>query len=338
MKARKKEIGRYIIKRIITGIFLLFILSVLIYGLVRLMPGDYVQNSIAGNARITSEAKERMIENYGLSMSVPEGYCTWISNGLSGDFGISFLYKKSVTDVIASGIGITLLISCSALIFQILISLWIGINAAFQRHKAIRRIAAVFSVLSVSTPVFFVALLLQKWLALDLGLLPLQGQISLKYDYSGIMHVLDLILHLLIPVLTLVITGSGYTIKYIKERTEAVLASEYVLSAVSRGFGEKEIIKQQVLPNIRVLLAVIIGREIPGLLTKTLIIEEIFVLNGVGTIVFAGLSMADIPLIMGFSMLVAILVVICAIAEDVLYALSDPRIRLGKGVAGYERQ
>ena len=88
-------------------------------------------------------------------------------------------------------------------------------------------------------------------------------------------------------------------------------------------------------PNLKVLLAVIIGREIPGLLTKTLIVEEVFALNGLGTSVFVALSTGDIPMIMGFSVFLAFVVLFCALAEDILYALSDPRIRLGKGGTYY---
>lgn len=300
------------------------------------MPGDYVQNRIAGNARMTGEAKQQMIESYGLEVSAVEGYFRWIFNGIMGDFGISFLYKKPVSQVIGSGIVMTLFISVSALLLQLALSLWLGIKAAFERNKTLRPIVGAFAVLSISVPAFFVALLLQRWLALDLELFPLQGQVSLKYDYTGIPYALDLLKHMTLPILTLVLTGVGGTTKYIKEQTEAILGSEYVLAAVGRGFGEKEIIRQQILPNIRVLLAVIVGKEIPGLLTRTLIIEEIFVLNGVGTIVFAGLAMGDIPLIMGFSMLIALIVVFCAIAEDIIYALADPRIRLGKGAIGNE--
>lgn len=335
MKERKKKIRGYIVKRIIIGIFVLFALSLLIYGLIRLMPGDYVQNSIAGSTRLSAAAKEQMIKSYGLDSSVAEGYIQWISNGLRGDFGTSFLYKRPVAQVICEGLPTTLLISVTALCIQLILALWIGISSAFQDSAKWRLFFGPSTVLSISMPVFFAALLLQKWLALDLGLFPLQGQISLKVEYTGILYIVDVMNHLVLPIFTLVLTGVGGTARYIKEHAERILSSDFVFAAMARGFEKKQIVKYHLLPNLRVLLVVIIGREIPGLLTKTLIVEEVFALNGLGTSVFAALSMGDIPVIMGFSVFLAFIVIFCALAEDIAYVLSDPRIRLGKGGTYY---
>lgn len=331
----EKRIRAYIVKRIIIAIFVLFALSLLLYALIRIMPGDYVQNSIAGSGRLTAQAKEQMIRSYGLDSSVAEGYIQWITNSIRGDFGSSFLYKRPVTEVIGNGLLTTLLISVTALVIQLVLALFLGMRAAFQTGIKWKLFFNALTVLSISLPVFFVALLLQKWLALDMGLFPLQGQISLKYEYRGVLYIIDVMNHLALPILTLVITGVGGTARYIKEHTELILSSDFVFGAMARGFGRKQITRYHVLPNLRVLLAVIIGREIPGLLTKTLIVEEIFALNGLGTSVFAGLAMGDIPLIMGFSVLLAFIVLFCALFEDIAYALSDPRIRLGKGGAYY---
>lgn len=299
------------------------------------MPGDYVQNSTAGSARLSAAAKEQMIHSYGLDSSVAEGYIHWISNGIRGDLGTSFLYKKPVVQVICEGLPTTLLISAAALCIQLILALWMGISSAFWDSAKWRLFFGSFTVLSISMPVFFAALLLQKWLALDLGLFPLQGQISLKVEYTGILYMADVMIHLVLPILTLVLTGVGGTARYIKEHTEHILSSDFVFAAIARGFDKKQIVINHVAPNLKVLLAVIIGREIPGLLTKTLIVEEVFALNGLGTSVFAALSTGDIPMIMGFSVFLAFVVLFCALAEDILYALSDPRIRLGKGGTYY---
>jgi len=335
LKERKRTIRGYIVKRIIIGIFVLFALSVLLYALIRIMPGDYVQNSIAGSGRLTAQAKEQMIKSYGLDSSVGEGYIQWITNSFRGEFGTSFLYKKPVTEVISDGLFTTMLISVTALMIQLLLALYLGIRSAFEAGIRWRLFFNTTTVLSISLPVFFVALLLQKWLALDMGLFPLQGQVSLKYEYTGILYIVDVMDHLILPILTLVLTGAGGTARYIKEHTERILSSDFVFGAITRGFGRKQIIRYHVLPNLRVLLAVIIGKEIPGLLTRTLIVEDVFALNGLGTSVFAGLAMGDVPLIMGFSILLAFIVLFSALFEDIAYALSDPRIRLGKGGTYY---
>jgi len=335
LEREEKKIRGYIVKRIIIGVFVLFVLSLLLYALIRIMPGDYVQNSVAGSGRFTAQAKEQMIRSYGLDISIAEGYMQWITNSIRGEFGTSFLFKRPVAQVIGDGLFTTLLISVTALAIQLLLALFLGIRSAFQTGIKWKLCFNTLTVLSVSLPVFFVALLLQKWLALDIALFPLQGQVSLKYEYTGALYIADVMNHLALPIITLVLTGVGATARYIEKHTEQILASDFVFGAIARGFGRKQITRYHVLPNLRVLLAVIIGREIPGLLTRTLIVEEIFALNGLGTSVFAGLAMGDIPLIMGFSVLLAFIVLLSALFEDIAYALSDPRIRLDKGGAYY---
>ena len=296
------------------------------------MPGDYVQNSIAGSTRLSAAAKEQMIKSYGLDSSVAEGYIQWISNGLRGDFGTSFLYKRPVAQVICEGLPTTLLISVTALCIQLILALWIGISSAFQDSAKWRLFFGPSTVLSISMPVFFAALLLQKWLALDLGLFPLQGQISLKVEYTGILYIVDVMNHLVLPIFTLVLTGVGGTARYIKEHAERILSSISYLQ-LWQGDLKKADCKYHLLPNLRVLLAVIIGRDpvssLRPLSWKRCCFER------AGHLGFAALSMGDIPVIMGFSVFLAFIVIFCALAEDIAYVLSDPRIRLGKGGTYY---
>jgi len=322
---------RYVARRIIIGAFVLMLTSMIIYGLIRIMPSDFVQNTTAGNTRITGEMKQQMIRSYGLDQSVVSGYISWGSNLLRGELGQSFLYKKAVAEVIRSGAAVTLFISIAALMIQLAIAIPLGLHAGFYKSRFSTRITNALSLVSISVPIFFLGIVLQKILAIDLGLFPLQGQISLKQDYQGAMGLLDFAWHMALPVLTVAVSSVGSSIKYMKANVEKISKSEYVLAAKARGVSPRKILWQEIMPNVRVMLVTIIFRELPLLLTGTLIVEQIFGLNGVGAMAFKALLMGDVPFIMGFAMMVAFLIVGFSILEDVFYHLADPRIRIGGG-------
>jgi peptide/nickel transport system permease protein len=322
---------QYYAKRIIIGAIILFITSLIIYGLIRLMPSDYVQNTTAGNSSITAEMKVQMTKSYGLDLPFTSGYINWVSGLMKGDLGVSFLYKKPILEVIKSGAFVTLFISIIALIIQLGIALILGLNAGYHKTRVSTYLTDLLSIVSVSVPIFFLGLLLQKFLAIDAGIFPLQGQVSLKQDFVGVFGFFDFAWHMILPILTVAISSMGGTIKYIKASVEKISKTEYILAAKARGVSSNKIIWQEIFPNIKVLFVSIVFRELPLLLTGTLIIEQIFGLNGVGAMAFKALLMGDVPFIMGFAMLVAFLIVVFSIVEDVFYHLADPRIRIGGG-------
>ena len=328
---REGTMYRYVVKRILVGALVLLITSIIIYGLIRIMPGDFIQSTTAGNSRITAEMKAQMIKSYGLDRSIVSGYLNWGGNLIQGDLGKSFLYKKPITDVIKSGAAVTLFISIAALVIQLAVALFLGLHSGYYRNRLSTYATNFLSVISISIPVFFLGLLLQKFLAIDIGAFPLQGQVSLKQNYTGVMAFFDFAWHMALPILTVAVSNMGSTIKYIQANVEKISRTEYVLAAKARGVSSKNILWQEILPNVRVLLVSITFRELPFLMTGTLIIEQIFGLNGVGAMAFKALLMGDVPFIMGFAMIVAFLIVTFSILEDVFYHMADPRIRIGGG-------
>lgn len=323
--------GRYVVQRILIGVLVLMITSIIIYGLIRIMPSDFVQNSTVGNASITTEMKAQLVKSYGLDRPLVSGYLNWAGSLIQGDLGVSFLYKKPITGVIQSGAFVTLFISIGALIFQLTAALFLGLHSGYYKKRLSTYATNFLSLLSISIPVFFLGLLLQKFLAIDAGVFPLQGEISLKQNYTGGMRIFDFAWHMALPILTVAISNMGSTIKIIEANVEKISKSEYVLAAKARGVTSRNILWQEIIPNVKVLLVSISFRELPLLLTGTLIIEQIYGLNGVGAMAFKALLMGDIPFIMGFAMMVAFLIVVFAIAEDIFYHLADPRIRIGGG-------
>lgn len=323
--------SRYIIKRIIISLFMLFVLSFFVYGIIRLMPGDYVKNTIAGNTRISQEMKNSLMASYGLNDSFAAGFIKWISDTIRGNLGVSLLYREPVINVIGSRVLITLLISGTSLILEICVSIILGMAAAVNKFKKPDRIISFFSVASISLPGFFFAVILQRFLAVKLPLFPISGMVSVRGGYTGLYLLLDILWHMFLPTLVLVVTGIGEYTKFIRTNTLNILNSDYVLAARAKGLTERQVMRNHVFPNTLVPLISIVSTNIPFLFTRTLIVEQIFSINGLGYMAFSALKMSDIPLIMGFTIIISAVTIFSVLLCDIFYTVADPRIRIGKG-------
>lgn len=321
----------YIVKRVLISLFMLFILSALIYFLIRLMPGDYVKNTIVGNPKITEEMKNGLIASYGLNQGLLAGYFKWITSALSGNFGISFLYQIPVMSVIGKTIGVTLALSLLAFVFELFISIVLGMTAAIHQNKSIDHFINFLSIIGISLPSFFVAVILQKFFAAQIPLFPISGLVSVRAEDTGIFYILDVLWHFCLPIAVLVITGVGSYTKFIRTNTLQVLNADYILAARAKGLSNKQVILRHVFPNTLVPLISIVSTNIPTLFTRTLIVEQIFSINGLGYTAFSALKMSDTPLIMGFTMLLSVITVFSILLTDLVYGIVDPRIRIGKG-------
>jgi len=210
---------KYIIKRTFISLLILLFLSALIYFLIRLMPGDYVKNTIVGNTKITYEMKNSLIASYGLNEGIVSGYFKWIASALSGSFGTSFIYKIPVSEVIGKTIWVTLFISVVSFVLEIVISIFLGIASAVNKNKITDNIISALSIVGISMPGFFFAVILQKIFAIQLPLFPVSGLVSVREDYTGIYLAFDMLWHLFLPVLVIVLTGIGSYTKFIRTNT-----------------------------------------------------------------------------------------------------------------------
>lgn len=322
---------RFIIKRIIISLFMLLLLSFFVYCIIRLMPGDYVKNSIAGNTRISQEMKNSLMASYGLNDNFASGFIKWISSAVMGKLGISLLYREPVINVIGSRVLITLFISGAALILEISVSIFLGMTAAVKKFKRFDRIISFFSVASISLPGFFFAVILQRFLAVKIPLFPISGMVSVRGSHTGLYLLLDILWHMFLPIVVLVVTGIGAYTKFIRTNTLNILNSDYVLAARAKGLSNRKVMRKHVFPNTLVPLISIISTNIPLLFTRTLIVEQIFSINGLGHMAFSALKMSDTPLIMGFTIIISAVTIFSVLLCDIIYTIVDPRIRIGKG-------
>ena len=317
---------QYVIKRILTDFFVLFSVSILLYSICRMMPGDYVENMIAGNQNITKEMEVRMREAYGLDKDVVEGYISWFCDAIRGDFGISFVYQKPVTEIILENMAPTVFLAGIAFIIQFLIAIPFGLLSARYQYSVLDYIIVTLAILSISLPSFFIAAVLKRVFSIELGILPISGMITARANYVGIEYFLDLARHFVLPIVVLVITGVGSRLKYIRMNMLEVLNTDYVCMAKAKGLPECIVLWKHAFRNTLIPIVTMIGSMIPSLFSGAVVIEALFGLKGLGQIALNAVYMGDIPYLMGFSMFIAYMTLLGTLVSDILYVVVDPRV------------
>jgi peptide/nickel transport system permease protein len=318
---------QYIIRRILISLIVLFGASLLLYSIIRMTPSDYVANVTAGNMNVTPEMEQRMRELYGLDKGIVEGYISWFTGAIQGDFGISFIYQKPVVEIIKKYIPITFSLAFMSLFFQILLAIPFGILAARKQYSRSDYVIVAIAIIGISLPSFFFAAILKRIFAIGLGVLPLSGMVNARAGYTGWARIVDIGHHLIMPMLVFVITGVGGLLRYTRTNMLEVLSADYVRTARAKGVPEYRVIGKHAFRNTLIPIVTMVGGMIPGLFSGAVIIEGIFALEGLGTIAINAVYSGDIPYLMGFNMFIAVLTLVGTLIADILYAVVDPRVR-----------
>lgn len=322
---------QYIIRRILISIVVLIGVSMLLYGLLRSMPADFVTLSTSSAQKITPEMKENLRANYGLDKSIPAGYIMWLKNALRGNLGDSLVWAKPVSDVIKSGIGITFSISLIALVLELIIGIPLGILAAKKRNTKTDYIITAFVFIGISLPSFFLAATLKRIFGFyGLNLLPTIGLLNPRVIYKGFTWAkfVDYVQHLILPISVFVIMNVGAWLRYTRANMIESLSSDYVRTARAKGVPEGRVVYSHAFRNTLIPIITLLGAQLPALFSGAIITETLFGLGGLGSMAMKAAEMSDVPYLMGFNMLLAVCTVIGYLISDILYAVADPRIRL----------
>ena len=262
--------------------------------------------------------------------AVLSGYFQWLGNMLRGDLGDSFLYQQPVGTVIAEHMWISFLISLVALIFQFAISIPLGIVSATRQYSAVDYTVTILTMIGISLPSFFFAALLIKIFSSWLGWFPAFGLVTGGSSSVGFAYVLDMLHHLVLPMLVLVVLSIGGLMRYTRTNMLEVLNSDYIRTARSQGLSEKKVIYVHAFRNTMIPLMTLLAGILPSLFGGAMITEEVFAINGIGRLAYKALQQGDIPFIMGYNMFLAVLTVIGTLLSDLMYAVVDPRVKLSK--------
>ncbi|MGD8191365.1 ABC transporter permease [Brevibacillus ginsengisoli] len=315
---------QYIIRRLLMMIPTLFGVSIIIFFLFALTPGDYVDS----NMKLSPERAHELKVLYGLDKPVLERYFIWIGHVLTGDFGISLQYKAPVTSVINQYLWNSFIIAFAALILTWCIAMVIGVLSAVKQYSWFDALVSFGVFAAMSFPSFFVCLLLVKYLALDLKLFPVGGMLATGSNAVGWDYIWEVAYHMILPVTVLTMLSVGSLTRYFRTSMLDVIKQDFVRTARAKGLKEKTVVFKHALRNALLPAITLLGFELPGLFGGAIITETIFNWPGIGRLNLEALGYRDYPVLMGFTMLLAVLTILGNLLADILYAAADPRVRL----------
>lgn len=316
---------KYIVKRILQTIPIIIGISIIVFSLIYLQPGDPYANML--DPTVTQESREEMLRDIGYYDSLPVKYVKWVSRAARGDLGYSIGYKEPVLDVINSRMGNTLLLSLTSLFFSTLIAIPLGIKSATNRGGIVDYTSTILAFIGLSIPAFFFGMILIKILGVDLKLLPISGMVKTGENLTGISYAIDVIKHMVMPVIVLSMINIASIMRYTRSSMIEVINQDYIKTARAKGVKEKAVIYKHALKNALIPIITVVSLQIPFLFSGALLTETIFVWPGVGRLNYEAVLNRDYPLIMGIVMILALVTLLANLIADIVYALVDPRIR-----------
>lgn len=329
---------KYIVKRLLLAVFIMLGVSLIIYFVLRLMPMDFIDQQIGalgGSNRFSDADIQKMKEMYGLADSsffgIIKGYFQWLWSFLQGDLGVSWARGDKVENVIIEHMGVSFGISLASLIFELIIAVPLGVKCAVNQYGKLDYTATVVCMTLMAFPTFFLGNLFIKWFSEGLGWFPIGGlKGNLPTDATWWQKFIDMIWHLIIPMIVLVLLNVGSYMRYQRTNTLEVLNADYIRTARAKGLSEGKVVYKHVFRNTMIPLVTVMASTLPMLFGGAMITETVFGIEGIGKITYDALMKGDIPLAMGYNMFIAILTVIGILLSDIMYAVVDPRVKLGK--------
>lgn len=312
---------RYIIRRLIHALFVIWGCATIVFFLVRAIPGDPVIQMLG--QEYTPEAAALTRKKLGLDQPVYIQYVKWMGNMLRGDLGGSIATGETVVGAIKTGLPKTLSITLVSFLIALLIAFPAGIITALKRNTPIDYGVSVIAFVGVAMPSFWFGIILIVVFAVKLQWLPAIGYSPLS---DGLWEWLK---HLLLPGLAV---GMGYAsilTRFIRAGLLEVLSSDYIRTARAKGLRERVVLSRHALRNAMVPVVTIAGIQLALLLSGTVIIEIVFSIRGLGRILIGAIFDKDYPIVQGVILLVAVIFVMANLIVDILYTLLDPRIRYG---------
>jgi len=329
IKGESAMIG-YTVKRLIFMIPLLLGITIICFVVMHLAPGAPTDLETQMNPRVSAEMKERLRAMYDLDKPLPEQYLIWLNKLVRLDLGVSFSSdRRPVADKILERLPITIALNILSMIMILMVAIPLGVLSAVHQNSFFDKITGVFVFIGFAVPTFWLALLLMILFGVQLGWLPISGIRSLNYEYlpPG-MAFIDLIKHLIMPVLLSAFGGLAGFSRYMRANMLEVIRQDYITTARAKGLSERLVIYKHALRNALLPLVTILGLSVPGLIGGSVIFETIFAIPGMGQLFYMSVMARDYPTIMGILFIGAVLTLLGNLLADLSYALVDPRIRV----------
>ena len=319
---------KVVLRKIFQCIIAIFILSLVVFYISRLSPGDPLK-SYHGNAveRMSMEEKEKVMEKLGLNEPIYIQYGKWLKNVVKGDFGISYKYKRDVTSVIKDVYKNTIILGGLAYILTFVGALIIGIFCAIHEDKLIDKIIMTIGNITSSIPSFWIALILILIFGVNLGVLPTSG----AYSIGNESDIADRIIHLILPLSVLVIGHLWYYGYMVRNKILEEMREDYVLVAKVKGLTKRQVAYRHCLRNIMPSFITLMAISVPHILAGTYVIEQVFSYPGIGTLIFESAKYHDYNMLMILSIITGIIVLISNMIAQIINIRIDPRMNYQGG-------
>lgn len=328
-----------LIGRLLQLVPVLLGVSVIVFAMIALTPGDPVQLMI-GDQAVTAEQEATLRHDLGLDRPVIQRFFLFIGNAVQGDFGQSFYHRRPVADVIVERLPATIELSLVALIVALVTAIPLGVLAAIRKNSILDKLATVGSLLGVSLPGFWFGILLIMLFAVNLHILPVSGRIGYSSEIKPITHFLlidtllrgnlpafwDALKHIILPAVTLGLPMTAILMRVTRASMLEVLRQDYVTFAEAKGLTRTKVLFRHALKNALIPTVSVAAIETGSLLGGNMIIETVFGWPGLGRLVFDALLQRDLPLLLGVLLVSSVVVVLVNLLVDLLYGLLDPRI------------
>ena len=325
---------KYIVKRILISIVILFFVGFIIYALMRCLPTSFIENmarqkSMQPGSKSFDEWMEQLKAMYNMDKNIIPGYFAWLGTALRGEFGDSWLYTVPVLEKFNDCVWLSFVMGGIAFILEILIAVPLGVIAATKQYSKADYTISIIALAGISLPTFFFASLLKLVFSVKLGWFDLVGLTGRDFNsLSQFGQILDMAKHLVLPIVTLVFISIGSWMRYVRTNMLEVLNADYIRTARAKGLSEHKVIYYHAFRNTLIPLVTFIGGSLPGLFAGALITETLFAIPGIGYISYNAMVAGDIPFSMFYMTFLAILTLLGNLISDILYAVVDPRVRI----------
>ena len=311
---------------------LLFGITIISFGMMHLAPGEPVVVGQEFNPKVSAQDIERLRAYYGLDKPLYEQYLNWLNRLVVLDFGKSFSADgRDVIDKISERIPVTLWINILAMLLIIAIAIPIGIISAVKRDSWLDKCMTVFVFIGFAIPSFWLGLLLMIGLGVNMSWLPISGLHDYNWQQMGFwQQQIDLLSHLILPIFVSAIGGLAGMSRFMRSGMLEVIRSDYITTARAMGVPEQSIRYRLALKNAMLPIITLLGLSIPGLIGGSVIVEQLFSLPGMGLLFFEAVMSRDYPLVMGITVIGAVLTLLGNLIADISYAWAEPRIHHGR--------
>lgn len=325
---------KFITRRLLQSIVILFFVSFIIYGIMRCMPSSYVETqarilSTKPGAKSYQEWIDQLNQSYGLDVGVLQGYLKWASKAVVGNFGDSWYWNVPVTVKFSKVIWHSFALGLASFLLEVIIAIPLGILSAKRQYSKTDYAVTVLALMGISIPSFFLATLLKYIFSIKLGWFDLFGVVGRMHEQlSPFGQFLDIAKHYVLPVITLTIISMGSLMRYTRTNMLEVLNADFIRTARAKGLAENKVINYHAFRNTLIPIVTLLGSSIPNLFAGAMVTETIFQIPGIGYTSYQSMIQGDIPFTMFYMVFLAFLTLLGTIIADILYAVVDPRVRI----------